>query len=160
MSVNKNNSLQPLLIMLLGAVVLQLIPVSGEWLFWKPNFLFLVMVAWMLYFPDQYGIEFSVAVGICADLLFGSTLGYHVFIFAICGLILMFLQRLVVYLQVIHRVILVFTLVLLVEFMRAAIYALLDKPLFLESILSLAIISSLCWIPLDKVVSSLYLSHK
>ena len=153
----KNNStLQPVLIMLLGAVILQLVPVSGEWLFFKPNFLFLVMIAWILYFPDQYGIEFSVLVGVCSDLLFGSTLGYHVFMFAICGLILMFLHRLIVYLQVVHRVILVFILVLLVEFLRVVIYASLDMPLFLQSIFPLAIVSSLCWIPLDKIMNAFY----
>ena len=34
----------------------------------------LVMIAWILYFPEQFGIEFSAMVGICADLVFGSHL--------------------------------------------------------------------------------------
>ena len=157
--VKNNSTLQPVLIMLLGAVVLQLVPVSGEWIFLKPNFLLLVMIAWILYFPEQYSIEFSVLIGIFSDLLFGSTLGYHVFVFAVCGLILMFLHRLIVYLQVVHRVILVFVLVLLVELLRVVVYALLGIPLFLETILPLAIISSLCWIPLDRIMNGFY-SHQ
>jgi rod shape-determining protein MreD len=158
--VKNNNTTGLVLCMLLCAVLLQLMPVAGDWLLWKPNFLLLVMIAWMLYFPDQYGIEFSVIVGLIADLLFGSTLGYHVFVFSICGLIVISFHRVVVYLQAIHRVTLVFVLVLLIELLRATIHKSLDMPLFLNNIFSLAIISSLFWIPLDKLVCSYYLRHK
>jgi rod shape-determining protein MreD len=156
---NKNTTLQPLLLMLLVAMVLQLFPISGSWLHLKPNFFLLIMIAWVLYFPERYGIEFAVITGILADLVIGSTIGYHVLIFAISGLILIFFHRVVVYLQLIQRVILVFMLVILVAFMEAVINSLLDKPLFLDGVILLGIISALCWIPLDKLVSQYY-SHQ
>lgn len=156
----KNSTAQPVLAMLLGAIILQLIPVSGEWLAWKPNFLLLVMIAWVLYFPDRYGIEFSVVVGICADLLFSSTLGYHVLIFTICGLIVIFFHRVIAYLHMGHRVVLVFLLVIVVELLKAMMNSLGDIPVFLKHIPYLAVISSLFWVPLDKVVNRFYLRHK
>lgn len=157
---NKNNTTGLVFCMLLCAVLLQLMPVAGGWFLWKPNFLLLVMITWILYFPEQYGIEFSVLVGLMADLLFGSALGYHVFVFSVCGLILISFHRVVVYLQFIHRVTLVFVLVLLIEFLRATVNASLDMPLGLDKIFFLAMISSLFWIPLDKLVCNYYLRHK
>lgn len=157
---NSNTTFKPVLVMLLAAMVLQFIPFSGNWVFWKPNFLLLVMIAWMLYFPDQYGIGFAVIVGFLADCVFLSTLGYHVLLFSVCGLILIFFHRIVVYLQLVHRVTLVFLLILLVEFMRAAIDSSLDKPLSMEGALYVAIVSAICWIPLDKVAGHFYALQK
>lgn len=148
------------LMMLFGALIVQLIPMSGDWVFWKPNFLLLMMIAWMLYFPDQYGIEFAVIIGIFADFIFVSTLGFHILIFSICGLILIFFHRIVVYLQLIHRVTLVFLMILLAEFIGAAIDSSIDKQLSIKGVLLLAIISAICWIPLDKFVAHCYSRQK
>ena len=148
------------LMMLFGALIVQLIPMSGDWVFWKPNFLLLMMMAWMLYFPDQYGIEFAVIIGIFADFIFVSTLGFHILIFSICGLILIFFHRIVVYLQLIHRVTLVFLMILLAEFIGAAIDSSIDKQLSIKGVLLLAIISAICWIPLDKFVAHCYSRQK
>jgi rod shape-determining protein MreD len=154
---NSDNTLGPLIAMLLVALLLQLFPISGGWLHLKPNFFLLIMIAWMLYFPERYGMEFAVLTGIIADLVLGSVIGYHVLIFSISGLILIFFHRVVVYLQLIQRVILVFMLVILVAFMEAVMNSLFDKPLFLDGVFWLGIISALCWIPLDKLVSQFYL---
>ncbi len=154
-----NNTLGPLVAMLLIALLLQLFPIYGSWLYLKPNFFLLIMIAWMLYFPERYGIEFAALTGILADLVLGSAIGYHVLIFSISGLILIFFHRVVVYLQLIQRVILVFMLVILVSFMKAVMNSMFDKPLFLDGVFWMSIISALCWIPLDKLVSQFY-SHK
>ena len=80
---NNNSTFQYALIMLFGALIFQLIPISGDWIFWKPNFLLLMMIAWMLYFPDQYGIEFAIIMGIFSDLIFVSTLGSAINFFSL-----------------------------------------------------------------------------
>jgi len=157
---NRNITFKPVLIMLFAAMILQFIPFTGGWAFLKPNFLLLMMIAWMLYFPDQYGIEFAVIMGVVADCIFLSTLGYHIILFSICGLILIFFHRIVVYLQLVHRVTLVFLMILLVEFMRAALDSSLDKPLSMQGVLYVAIISAICWIPLDKVAGHFYALQK
>ena len=33
------------------AVVLSLMPLSGDWIVWKPNFLLLVVMAWVIHWP-------------------------------------------------------------------------------------------------------------
>lgn len=157
---NSSSTFPYALMMLFGALIIQLIPMSGDWVFWKPNFLLLMMIAWMLYFPDQYGIEFAVIIGIFADFIFVSTLGFHILIFSICGLILIFFHRIVVYLQLIHRVTLVFLMILLAEFIGAAIDSSIDKQLSIKGVLLLAIISAICWIPLDKFVAHCYSRQK
>lgn len=157
---NSNSTFQSASIMLLGVLILQLIPLYGGWGFWKPNFLLLMMVAWMLYFPDQYGIEFAVIMGILADFIFVSTLGFYILIFSICGLIVIFFHRIVVYLQLFHRVTLVLLMILLVEFMRIAIDSSLDKQQSIGEIFVLAVISAICWIPLDKFVGHCYSRQK
>lgn len=157
---NSHSTFKPALIMLFAALILQFTPIAGDWVFWKPNFLLLMMIAWMLYFPDQYGIEFAVIMGVFSDFIFLSTLGYHVLIFSISGLILIFFHRIVVYLHLIHRVTLVFLMLLLIEFMRAGLDSSIDKLLSIEAILFLAVISAICWIPLDKVVRHFYLLQK
>lgn len=157
---NSSSTFPYALMMLFGALIVQLIPMSGDWVFWKPNFLLLMMIAWMLYFPDQYGIEFAVIIGIFADFIFVSTLGFHILIFSICGLILIFFHRIVVYLQLIHRVTLVFLMILLAEFIGAAIDSSIDKQLSIKGVLLLAIISAICWIPLDKFVAHCYSRQK
>lgn len=157
---NRNTTFKPVLIMLFVAMIFQFIPFAGDWGFYKPNFLLLMMIAWMLYFPDQYGIGFAVIMGVFADCIFLSTLGYHILLFSVCGLILIFFHRIVVYLQLVHRVTLVFLMILLVEFMRAAIDSSMNRPLSLDGVLYLAIISAICWIPLDKVAGHFYALQK
>ena len=157
---NSSSTFPYALMMLFGALIVQLIPMSGDWVFWKPNFLLLMMIAWLLYFPDQYDIEFAVIIGIFADFIFVSTLGFHVLIFSICGLIIIFFHRIVVYLQLIHRVTLVFLMILLTEFIDAAIDSSIDKQLSIKGVLLLAIISAICWIPLDKFVAHCYSRQK
>jgi len=156
---NSNNTLGPLVAMLLIALLLQLFPIYGSWLYLKPNFFLLIMIAWMLYFPERYGIEFAALTGVLSDFTLGSAIGYHVLIFSIIGLILIFFHRVVVYLHLVQRVILVFMLVILVSFMKAVMNSMFDKPLFLDGVFWMSIISALCWIPLDKMVSQFY-SHK
>jgi hypothetical protein len=51
-------------------------------------------------------------------------------------------------------------MLLLVEFMRAGLDSSIDKLLSIEAILFLAVISAICWIPLDKVVRHFYLLQK
>jgi hypothetical protein len=65
----------------------------------------------------------------------------------------------VAYLQLIQRVVLVFMLVILVAIMEAMMNSIFDKPLFLDRVFWLGVISALCWIPLDKLVSQFY-SHQ
>lgn len=145
------------MIMLFIALIMQLIPVSGEWLLWRPNFLLLVTIVWTLYFPNQYGVGFSVMVGIFVDLIFNTTLGSHMLIFTVCGALASLLHRVVAYLGLAHRVVIVALLVLFAELSRAVVG---EFTFFWEHIFYIVIMSCLFWIPLDKLVGKLYRLQK
>jgi len=153
------NLLQLTLIMLFVAIIMQLTPVTGNWLFWKPNFLLLVMIVWMLYFPNEYGIEFSVMIGICADLIFGSTLGANVLLFTLCGALVNLLHPMIAYLSLIQRIFAVALLVVFVELLKVVASAWANLPIFWQHIPFVAVISGLFWIPLDKLVGKIYRLH-
>ena len=152
----KNSNFKLTLVMLFLAIIMQLTPVTGNWLMWKPNFLMLVMIAWILYFPEKFGIEFSAMVGICADLVFGTTLGVHVLLFIICGAVVRLLHRVIAYLSLWHRIVAVGLLVIFVEFIRIVAGAWVNMPIFLDHIPYMALFSSLFWMPLDKLVGRIY----
>ena len=152
----KNSNFKLTLVMLFLAIIMQLTPVTGNWLMWKPNFLMLVMIAWILYFPEKFGIEFSAMVGICADLVFGTTLGVHVLLFIICGAVVRLLHRVIAYLSLWHRIVAVGLLVIFVEFLRIVAGAWVNMPIFLDHIPYMALFSSLFWMPLDKLVGRIY----
>ena len=156
-SVDSNRTLQPVIIMLFMALIMQLIPISGEWLLWRPNFLLLVMIVWALYFPEQYSIGFSMMLGLFADLTFSTTLGSHVFIFAVCGAVANLLHRVVAYLALGHRVMIVALLVLIAELLGAVFG---EYIFFWEHIFYVVVMSSLFWIPMDKLVGKFYRFQK
>lgn len=152
----KNSHLKLTLVMLFLAIIMQLTPVTGNWLMWKPNFLMLVMIAWILYFPEKFGIEFSAMVGICADLVFGTTLGVHVLLFIICGAVVRLLHRVIAYLSLWHRIVAVGLLVIFIELLRIVAGAWVNMPIFWEHMPYMALFSSLFWMPLDKLVGRIY----
>lgn len=152
----KTSSLKALLIILLLATILQLVPLDGRWLLWRPNLLLLVMITWMLYFSDQYGIEFSVILGVFADFIFGTTLGFYVLIFTLCGALVALLRRTVAYLEPIHQAVLVGLLVSTSELFKAWSNIVVDKPVFWQHLPYVVLLSVLIWLPLDKLVKTIH----
>ena len=69
-------------------------------------------------------------------------------------------HRVIAYLQMIQRVVLVFFLVVVVELLKAMMNLFGNIPVFWEHIPYLAVISGLFWVPLDKLVNRLYLRQK
>lgn len=153
---HKNSNLQLTLIMLFVAIIVQMMPVTGNWLVWKPNFLLLVMIAWMLYFPEQYGIGFSVLVGVCADLVYGTTLGTNILLFSVCGAVVNLLHRVTAYLSLAHRIVTVAMLIAFLELLSMVASAWLNLPVFWSHIPYVVVLSSLFWIPLDKLVGRIH----
>lgn len=68
-----NSWLLPLSIFI--ALVLALLPLPAWLLPLRPYWLALVVVYWVLESPDHIGLGFAFAVGLLADLSFGSLLG-------------------------------------------------------------------------------------
>lgn len=157
---NPNNLMSPVVISLIVAVIFQLIPVSGSWILWRPNFLMLTMVAWILYQPNYFGIGFAALVGLLADTLFRTGLGHYVMVFAVCGAIAYLLSRWLTYFAYFHRAVLIFLLVVVAQLLEAVLFSFWDVPMDFKHVPILGLTSAIAWFLVDKFVASLNSSYR
>lgn len=157
---NPNNLMSPVVISLIVAVIFQLIPVSGSWILWRPNFLMLTMVAWILYQPNYFGIGFAALVGLLADTLFRTGLGHYVMVFAVCGAIAYLLSRWLTYFAYLHRAVLIFLLVVVAQLLEAVLFSFWDVPMDFKHVPILGLTSAIAWFLVDKFVASLNSSYR
>ncbi len=157
---NPTSYLGPAICSLLVAIVLQLVPVSGDWLLWKPNFLLLVVIAWILYEPNHFGVGSAALVGLLCDALYRTNLGHYVLVFAICGSIAYLLSRWLTYFSIFHRAFLVFLLVIAAELLQALLFSFWDIPMRLQHVPALALTSALVWVPVDKLIAMMHFHQR
>ena len=152
--------LSPVITLLLIAMIFQLIPVSGDWILWKPNFLMLVVLAWIFYLPNRFGVGFAAVIGLLADTLFRTTLGHYMLVFALCGGIAYILSRWLTYFSLFHRAFMVVILVIIAELVEATLYAIWDIPMSLSHLPVLCLTSALVWLLVDKSVARICLRRR
>ena len=143
----------PVILSLVIATVFQLIPASGVWIYWRPNFLLLVVIAWILKTPERFGIGFAGMVGLLADTLFDTTLGHYVLVFAVCGTIAYLLSRWLMYLSIFHRAFLIFVMIIGAESIQAMLFSVWGVPVNLEHIPIVAVFAALSWPVVDLLIS-------
>lgn len=127
---------------------------------WRPNFLMLITVAWILYQPNYFGIGFAAFVGLLADTLFRTGLGHYVLVFAVCGAIAHLMSRWLTYFSYVHRAVLIFILVVLTELLEAALLSILDMPMNFAHVPILGLTSAIVWIVVDKFVATLNSAYR
>ncbi|VFP83091.1 rod shape-determining protein MreD [Candidatus Erwinia haradaeae] len=66
----------------LCTIMLQIIPCPEQFLLFRPSWLLLVMIYWILTFPSRINIGTGFIIGLIADLLYRSTLGIHALAFS------------------------------------------------------------------------------
>lgn len=157
---NSGNLISPVIISLIVAFIFQLIPVSGDWILWRPNFLMLTAVAWILYQPTYFGIGFAAFVGLLADTLFRTGLGHYVLVFAVCGAIAYLLSRWLTYFSYFHRAVLIFTLVVLAQLLEAALFSIWEMPMDFAHVPILGLTSAIAWFLVDKFVATLNAAYR
>ena len=62
------------------------LPLLAKWM--RPDWVFLMVCYWVLWYPDRYQIGFAWCVGLLQDVLTGSLLGVHAFGFTLVAYIL------------------------------------------------------------------------
>ena len=149
----KDNHLVAALVSLLLAATLHVMPVTGSWIVWKPNFLLLVTMAWILHRPSEFGVFFAASVGLFTDILMRATLGHHLLMFAFCGALIGVLSHWSKFLSFIQRIVLVSLIVLLVGFIEAGIFVAYDVPSMLAQVPMVALFSALFWPIIDKLIA-------
>ena len=142
-----------MLLSLVIAVIFSVMPVSGDWIVWKPNFLLLVSMGWIFHRPVEFGIFFAAGVGLLADCLLQTTLGHSVLVFALCATLVVIVSRWVKYLSIIQRTLLVYLIILLVGFLEASIFLFYGLPSAMDNLLMKTLFSALIWPVIDKLIS-------
>ena len=127
------------------ALVLQLIPVSGDLIYWRPNFLLLIMIAWIIFKSDQRSIVFAASMGLLADLVFGSPLGVNILLFSLVGAVPLYFSGWLVYFTLAHRCLFVFLLVIFSELMSKFLFSIWQAPENYNFIFIVALVSSVVW---------------
>lgn len=95
----------------LGAAVLEVVLLPDSLLRFRPEWLALTLIYWLLRHPEKVGISTSVIVGLVMDVLSGATLGVHVLAYSVVTyLVLSMHQRLKMF-PVIQQSVVVFFLV-------------------------------------------------
>lgn len=69
--------LTALCLSLIVALCLYSLPLHGDLAFWRPPFVLLVTIYWLLVQPQHIGITFVWLIGLLLDLFYGSVIGQN-----------------------------------------------------------------------------------
>ena len=138
---------------LILAVVLSLMPLSGDWIVWKPNFLLLTAMAWIMRWPNGLGLLFAASVGLLADLLLRMSPGHSMIVFALCAGALSLVSRWAKYLSMLQRTMLMALIITLVAVLEASIFIVYGLPSGIEHLPMKILLSILVWPFIDFLVA-------
>lgn len=77
------------------AMILTILPMPGWAQLIMPMWVFVVLLFWLLYLPDRIGPVWVFVIGLYMDLLTGSVLGQHAFIYVVFAYMTQRLLRLI-----------------------------------------------------------------
>lgn len=77
-----------IILSLLIALILAVIPLPESWQPFRPNWLFLVLMYWVVAIPHRVGLLWAFIWGVIFDALMGTPLGLHSFSFCVITFIL------------------------------------------------------------------------
>lgn len=83
----------PIIFSVIGASILVVYPLSYTLAGWRPHFMLLVMLFWVLCQPTWCGVWFAFGTGLFLDLLLDAPLGSNALSFIIIAFIARFLTR-------------------------------------------------------------------
>ena len=73
---------------LLVALLVSIVPLSGDWAWVRPDFVLLTLVYWLLALPERVGVFVSWLCGMVLDILQGVVLGQNAFALAVVAYII------------------------------------------------------------------------
>ncbi len=83
---------------LLLALILAVYPLSPQWSWWRPDWVLLLLVFWVITHPELLGIGVAWLLGLFLDVLQGAALGGNAFAFCVIAYFLVLTyQRLRMY---------------------------------------------------------------
>ena len=97
------------------AVFLWIIPIRGELAFWRPPFVLLLIVYWVLCEPQRFGVLIAWLVGLSMDILFGQTLGLHALAMSVAVYLVSIEESRLQHLKMLHKCLFVAVVVLVYQ---------------------------------------------
>ncbi|OZG70553.1 rod shape-determining protein MreD [Hahella sp. CCB-MM4] len=133
------------------AFCLGVLPLSGIWVYLRPEMISLVMFYWTLRHPAHFGIIVAWVVGLFWDVLVGSALGVHALALGLQSyLVLTMIQRLQLY-PALQQSFVVFIIVGIVMMLYRWIGGFISHPASDMTYMLAALTSAMLW-PLVRMV--------
>ncbi len=82
-----------LLLTIIFALVLEIYPLPESLQWWRPSWLLMTMIYWVMALPNRVGIVSAWLMGLTLDVSLGNPLGIHGATFAICAYIVFSLNK-------------------------------------------------------------------
>lgn len=83
MELQQNPPLGAVFISFILASLANLLPMSAQWSWLRPEFVALVVIYWTVTLPEQVGVGMAFAMGLAQDVLENSLLGQHALAFVV-----------------------------------------------------------------------------
>ncbi|MBT8132402.1 MAG: rod shape-determining protein MreD [Gammaproteobacteria bacterium] len=145
---------------LLGAVVLTLIPLPGWLQPWRPSWVALVVIYWLIYEPRRIGLMTAWLAGLLLDTLRGVILGQHALALTIVGFVAMQFHLRIRVFPLGQQTATVFMLVAIYEFLLYWIDGISGEPGSDYRRWLSVFTSTLVWPPITTLLHNIRLSHK
>jgi rod shape-determining protein MreD len=153
--VSRRTRLWPLPVSVLVALLLGLLPLPDLLQPLRPYWLALVVAFWVIEEPERVGLGFAFAVGIVADLAFGSLLGEQALRLVVMAFILQRFRAQLRFFPVAQQALAIGGLLLNDRVVNAAVHLLLGLPQLHWSYWIAPVLGMLLWAPVFLVLDAL-----
>ena len=134
-----------LILSILGALILEIIPLPLGLLYLRPEFLLITLIYWTLAMPYQISLSMIWLLGLVADLLHGNILGGRALLISLTVFLVIKLQARIRLFPLRQQIIIIFLLTLLFKCIQFLILYIFTYPLPSYSHWLGSISTALCW---------------
>lgn len=132
-------------ITILLALLLSVMPLPHQWLWFRPSFTALLMIFWITRMPENLGVGFAWVVGFLEDLVTGAALGTHALALAVLAYFSLLTYRRTRAFNPAQQLMWVFILVGINQVVGNWVHSLAGKPVPGLTFLWPAVTSALLW---------------
>ncbi|MEH6551428.1 MAG: rod shape-determining protein MreD [Pseudomonadales bacterium] len=133
-------------ISLLVAFWLSIVPMSVSWSLWRPAWVAVVVIYWVLYAPSVVGVFFAWMMGFLLDGFEGAIVGQHALAFAVVAYVTAGAGQRVRHFTLLQQIGFVLLMVTVAQLVSLWVVSFTDRPIQLSLWLSPVPGSALVWL--------------
>lgn len=141
---------------LLVGLLLYFQPFRGDLTFWRPMWVFIVVMFWLLRDPHRFGIGFAWMIGLILDAVTDGVLGQHAIAMTVCAYFVQQADQRMRHFSVWHHVVVIGLMAVFYQSVIVLISLLLGKPADTWQMLYPVVTTCLLWPPVAGVLAYLY----